>query len=218
MTSSTGHHVIDLMLARRSVREGFASTAIPVTQLEAIVACGLAAPSSKNAQPWRLHVVQSRTELVDLAAAVRGAGDAETYVPYDPSTGEPHPQYRSSVAESADVLGGASAAIFIENRGVFSGGRRAVVNATREALTGSITGYGFELIGLGAAIENMWLAANALGIGATFMGDVVIAEEAIKRVVSVTGDVVGVLALGHIRPDATLHPRPAHEPDLAVWY
>lgn len=218
MTSSAGHPVIDLMLARRSVREGFATSSIPVDQLQAIVACGLAAPSSKNAQPWRFHVVQHRAVLVDLADAARSAEDADTYVPYDPSTGAPHPQYQSSVAESADVLAGASAAIFIENRGVFSGGRGALVNAPRDALASSITGYGFELIGLGAAIENMWLAANSLGIGATFMGDVVIVEQAIKRVVSVNGDVVGVLALGHLRPDTTPHPRPAHESDLAVWY
>ena len=49
--------VVDTILRRHSVREGFSRAPIPIEVLEDIIRCGLAAPSSKNARPWRFHVV-----------------------------------------------------------------------------------------------------------------------------------------------------------------
>jgi len=188
--------VIAAMLARRSVREGFDRRPIPDSVIVEIVRCGLAAPSSKNAQPWRMHVVTDLATLGRLAEAVEHAEGADEYVPHDPSTGRPRATYVSTVRESAQVLSEVSAAIFIENRGLFSNGRSALVNATRAALAGSLVGYGLEMIGIGAAIENMWLAAEALDVRVAFMGDVVIAEDDIRRALGIVGDLVGVLALG----------------------
>jgi nitroreductase len=188
--------IIAAMLARRSIREGFYPRPIPDSILREIVRCGLAAPSSKNAQPWRMHVVTDPAALGGLADAVEHAEGAEGYVPHDPSTGLPRPAYVSTVRESAQVLRDVSAAIFVENRGLFSNGRSALIAATRPALAGSLVGFGLEMIGIGAAIENMWLAAEALGVRVAFMGDVVIAEDAIRASLGIAGDLVGVLALG----------------------
>jgi nitroreductase len=65
--------VIAAMLARRSIREGFDGQPIPGAVLREIVRCGRAAPSSKNAQPWRMHVVTDRATLGVLADAVEHA-------------------------------------------------------------------------------------------------------------------------------------------------
>jgi len=48
---------IEAILTRRSVREGFTGQPIPRSVLAEIVRCGCAAPSAKNTQPWRFHVV-----------------------------------------------------------------------------------------------------------------------------------------------------------------
>ena len=69
-----------------------------------------------------------------------------------------------------------AAAIFMENRSPSSNGRAGLIGATRPALGGSLAGFGLEIIGIGAAIENMRLAAEALGVRIAFMSDVVIAE------------------------------------------
>ncbi len=188
--------VIAAMLARRSIREGFDSRPIPGSFLREIVRCGLAAPSSKNAQPWRLHVVTDRATLAALADAVESAEGADEYVPHDPATGLPRPAYVSTVRESAQVLREIAAAIFIENRGLFSNGRSSLADASRRALAESLVGFGLEMIGIGAAVENMWLAAEALGVRVAFMGDVVIAEDDIRRRLGIVGDLAGVLALG----------------------
>ena len=188
--------MIATILERRSVREGFGGEPLPRSTIDQIVECGLVAPSSKNAQPWRIHVVTDRLTLATLADAVQHAKDADRYVPIDPATGRPRPNWPSSVTQSAAVLREVGLALFVENRGEFSDGRQNVASVRDdEVRKNALIGYGFEMIGLGASIQNMWLAASALGLAAVFMGDVVIAEETIRSTLGMRGDLAGVLAI-----------------------
>ena len=194
--------MIQLILDRRSIRAGFDGQQLAPDALDAIVRCGLAAPSSKNAQPWRVHVVTDRAQLAEIAGVVERSPGAGDYVPIDPATGKARPEWPSTVQESADVLRQVSLGLFLENRGRFSGGRQTVAQASAEARADALIGYSFELIGLGAAIENMWLAATSLGFGATFMGDILIAERRIAEILEMSGDLVGVLAIGRTTQSA----------------
>lgn len=191
------HPAVEAILSRRSVREGFARDPIPVAVLEEVVRCGLSAPSSKNARPWRFHVVTDPSVLEGIAAEISNADEVDAYVPFDPRTGKPWPSWSSTVLESADVLRSVPAAIFVENKGIFSRGRAALVDATPDALAASITGYSLEVMGVGAAVQNLWIAAVAHGLVGVFMGDVLIAEQAIKARLSIESDVAGVLVLGY---------------------
>lgn len=209
----------DVILSRRSARDGFAARPVDRAVVELLVRCGLAAPSSKSAHPWGFHIVQSR-ELIEAGAdAMRTAEDADSYVPFDPLTGAIRPDWSSSVRESADLLAAAPVAIFVENRGSFSRGRETLVEAIRERRIGSLVAYTFEVLGVGAAVENMWLAAHSVGLVATFMGDVVVAEKAIGRMFGIAGDLVGVLALGHPLPGEPI-PGRGDEPleGLVTWH
>jgi nitroreductase len=189
--------VVEVILRRRSVREGFEPRGVSGEVLEDILRCGMAAPSSKNARPWRFHVVTDAAVLSEIAALVESAEGIDTYVPYDPATGRPRPEWQSTVLESAAVLRQVPVAVFVENRGLFSRSREALVAATADALAASITGYTLEVMGLGAAVQNMWLAAVACGLSGVFMGDVLIAQPAIQRRLGIEHDLVGVLALGY---------------------
>jgi nitroreductase len=189
--------VLQTILGRRSIRWGFDDRSVPDDVVEQILHCGLRAPSSKNAQPWRIHVVSDRALLSELARAVLGGRHAERYVPIDPKTGEPRPDWDSTVAESAEVLARVPLGLFVENRGKFSDGRRTVAEADDDVRASALIGYGFEMIGLGAAIQSMWLAASELGLVGVFMGDVLIAEEEIRTRLGMRGDLAGVLALGY---------------------
>ena len=189
--------ILAALMNRRSIRYGFAPRPVGRRQLEHIVACGLAAPSSKNAQPWRFHVVTQRSVLDGFADAVSCADGIDRYVPHDPRTGQPYSYYRSTVLESAQVLRDVPATIWIENLGAFSAGRETLLAVTPEALAPALVGYGLELLGIGAAIENMWIAANALGLAASFLGDVVVAEPAIAKELGIRGDLLGVMAIGY---------------------
>lgn len=219
-SSATSHVATAVITARRSVRDNLTGEPIPLGILEEVVLCGLTAPSSKDARPWRLHVVTDRSLLERLADAVDKGEDADTYVPFDPTTGKPWPQYESTVRASSQVLRTASAAIFIENMGVFTRGRATFSSVPRENLVGSLVAYGLEYIGLGAAIENLWIAATALGLDGTFMGDVIIAETEIRQELGIEGDVAGVVALGYSTTGPSFH-KPLPDPrgdERAVWH
>lgn len=209
-----------LLRQRRSIRTGFRTDDVSVDDLREIVACGLAAPSSKNAQPWRFHVVDDRTLLVEVAAMVARAKGIDDYVPHDPLTGERHPAYTSTVLASAEVLASAPAGVFVENLGVFARGRRTLAEVDRAALAGALEGYAFELLGIGAAVENMWIAANSLGLAAAFIGDVVVAEDAIRTRLGLDGDLLGVLVVGHSddRPRPPMDERALVDSPRAVWH
>jgi len=189
--------VIATICGRRSIRDGFTDAPVPQSVIDDVVRSGLAAPSSKNVQPWRIHVVTNRAILAGLAGAVEHAKGADLYVPIDPATGAPRPGLSSTVVESAEVLRSVALGLFVENRGNFSGGRGAVASAGHENRRSALVGYALEMVGLGACIENMWLAAHVHGLGGVFMGDVLIAEQTIRERLGMDGDPVGVLALGY---------------------
>lgn len=212
--------VLDAILNRHSTRGDFTERPVEPPVLEQIVRCGLAAPSSKNARPWRLHVVSDRGILSALADLIDSAEGIDTYVPHDPRTGKPHPEWVSTVRESAEILRHVTAGIFVENCGTFSKGRHTLAAASHDNLVGSLVGYTFELVGIGAAIENMWIGAQTLGVCATFLGDVVIAEGGIRDRLSIDGDLIGVLALGYsdaIAPVPRRSPNTLHD-ERVVWH
>lgn len=214
--SKVASEVVDSICARRSIRREFSVQPVPRPVISDIVRCGLTAPSSKNAQPWRIHVVDDREKLRYLADEVQNSKDADTYVPVDPATGKPHPEWPSTVSESAEVLRQVPLGLFVENRAPFSGGRAVLAESGRETLAAAVVGYTFEVIGLGAAIQNMWTAAQVHGVRGVFMGDIVIAEKAITTCLDMVGDLVGVLALGY--SDGAPWRERVYEPDRVVWH
>lgn len=191
---------VEAILARRSVRTGEGGAICDVL-VDLVVRCGSAAPSSKNAQPWHFHVVTDRDLLAAIADDMLAAEGVDRFVPLDPATGSKRDDWESTVAESAATLRSASVGIFIENTGAFSRSRRVVAEVPRHLLEDALIGYALEMVGHGAAIENMWIAATSLGLSASFIGDVLVAEDAVKRCLNVPRDLVGVLAL---RPGSPL--------------
>jgi nitroreductase len=205
--------------ARRSVRFGYDGLPLERALMEEIVQCGLAAPSSKNARPWILHVVQDSKVLAAVASDMESAPDKSIYVPHDPVTGQPGAAWVSTVSESATVLRQVGNAIFIENSGLFCGGRRGLIVADHENLASALVGYSLEMLGLGAVVQNMWLAAESLGLQASFMGDVIIAEGAVADGLALVGDLVGVLALGRSSAPPLPHRSSVSRPAVPViWH
>lgn len=221
VSDEPSNDVVRAIRARRSVRGGFEPRPVSEDLLRTVVECGAAAPSSKNARPWRLHVITSRALLDDLADAISTAEGIDEYVPHDPLTGRPSPHWDSTVLESADVLRVAGSAIAIERRGVFSRGLATLTTIPRDDLARTLTAFALENMGLGTALENMWLAAESLGLGVSFLGDAAIASESARSLLDLEGDLVGVVALGY----PTAPPPPRREPpastqvrDPIVWH
>jgi nitroreductase len=212
--------VTEAILSRRSARDQFASRPVPEDVLAEIVGCALAAPSAKNAQPWRFHVVSDRALLAELADAMERSPGLDSYVPMDPLTGKPRPDIPSTVLLSASILRQAAIGIFVENRSPFGRSRQSIVEAIQSGRIGSLIGYSFEVLGIGAAIENMWVAAESFGLRGCYLGDVVIAEDEVRRRLGMQDDLIGVLALGY--SDEPIRPRlladALSDPTHVVWH
>lgn len=213
---TTASGVIAVIHDRRSFRGKFADLPVERALVEEITICGLAAPSSKNARPWRLHVVQDRDILTTIARRVSSSPGADTYFP-EARRGEPVP-WSSTVVESAEILEGAPVAVFIENLGVFGGGRNRGLELSPDQLEGWLVGYGFEMVGLGAAMENMWLTATAFGLAGVFMGDIAVEGEFIASSLGFTGELVGALVLGWPGDHTGGPPRTVRTDDRIVWH
>jgi nitroreductase len=99
----TGRLVLDIIQSRRCIREGFIDREISQDIIEEVVESGLRAPSSKHAQPWKLHIVTGRDQLLELSEKVFRAKTAESFAPSNPSTGKPR-EWESTVTLSAEVL------------------------------------------------------------------------------------------------------------------
>lgn len=190
---------IAAITGRRSIRRGFTDREVPPEVVSEVVRCGLHAPSSKDDQPWRLTALLDRRLLQGIGRRMAASERADRYVPVDPADGAAHPGLASSVVESARVLGEVPLAIAIENIGSFTGGRERISGAglAPSSLSEALIGYGFEYLGLGAALQSMWLAAQAHGLSGVFVGDVLIVEEEVRELVGLQGELVGLLALGY---------------------
>lgn len=209
--------IVDFIIDRRSAQGDFTDQQIPIEALVSIVQCGLSAPSSKNATPWRFHVVSEAEALREIADVVESSPGADRYAPADPKTGELR-RWPSSVAESAHLLRHAGAAVFVENTGAFSNGRPALAETRSDRLPDALVGYTFEVLGLGAAIQNMLLGGLALGLQGRFMGDILVAEEFIKNRLGIQVDLVGVVVFGYADAEGSPRTIDAHDPRRVVWH
>ena len=212
---------IRLILSRRSVRERYSDRTVADDVITEIVRCGLAAPSSKNARPWRLHVVTDRALLKDIADAARQADGASCYVPIEPATGRRRADWRSTVDESAAVLESVPLGIFIENMGPFSNGMATIAAVPQERLRDCLVTYTLEILGIGTALMNMWIATNAYGLQAAFIGDICVAENYIAKRLELQSDLMGVLAIGYcddLPPTSCEAPAPIIDPARVAWH
>ena len=189
-------NTLDAIAARRSIRR-FTDTPIPDEALRAILTAGTQAPSAKNRQPWRFVVVtgDSRAEMVRVMregiAKAKAQGE-------DPGSSE----------WSADLMEQAAATIFV-----------FYPDGLHPWLTRSIDQMFMDVINvqsIGAAIQNMLLAALDLGIGSVWICDVYYAYEELRNWLGESGQMIAAVSLGY--PDESPEAR-SREPlsQVARW-
>lgn len=185
-------NAIDAMLTRRSIRD-YLDKKVPKDVLDKIIECGLQAPSSKNSQPWKLYVIENQKLIQKLGEILVTSTnfDAE---PCDPITGKIREGFGTSIIASGEIIKKAPVIIVVENTCPFSSGREAVRKSPHK---NGIKGHDSEFLSIGAAIENISLAAHALGLATVIIADVVAEEEKIKEILEIQGDLVAALPIGY---------------------
>jgi nitroreductase len=182
-----GLNTLEAIAQRRSIRR-FKSDPIPEEALQAILRAATQAPSAKNRQPWRFVVVsgEERAEMVRIMregiANVKAQGE-------DPGSSE----WTANIMEQAPVT------VFVFNP-----------HGTYPWLPHSIDQRFLDLINvqsIGAAIQNMLLAALDLGIGSLWICDVFYAYGQLCKWLGEESQMVAAVSLGYPGEQPRTRPR-----------
>jgi nitroreductase len=183
--------ILDAIEARRSIRK-YRDAPIEEEKLRAILSAAMRAPSGKNRQPWRFVVVRSdkRGELV----RVMREGIAKTK-----ARGED----TGSSEWTAKVIAQAPVTVFIYNP--------QGLPPWEAHSTGQMFDDVVDIQSAGAAIQNMLLTAQGLGIGSLWMCDVFYGYEEIGAWLGERGEMIAAVALGYADESPAARPRKGYE-------
>jgi nitroreductase len=180
-------NTLEAIAARRSIRK-FKSDPIPEAVLQKVLTAAIQAPSGKNRQPWQFIVVQGekRAEMIRI---MREGIAREKARGEDPGSSE----WTTNVMEQAPVT------VFILNP-----------HGTHPWLAHSISQNFDDLVNVqsvGAAIQNMLLAAQDLGLGSLWICDVFYAYEALLAWLGESCQMVAAVSLGYADEAPAARPR-----------
>ncbi len=178
----------EAIAARRSVRK---YTDRPVTEemVSAVLAAAILAPSGKNRQPWRFVVVVDAEKRAQMIRVMR-EGIADT---------KARGMETGSAIMTARVMQHAPVTIFVFNpEGVHPWTSHSVGQTFLEMV---------DTQSIGAAIQNMLLAAQDLGLGTLWMCDVWSAYRQLSAWLGETGQLVAAVALGYPDEQPAARPR-----------
>jgi nitroreductase len=170
-------NTLEAIAQRRSIRK-FKPDPLPEEILRAIIQAGIQAPSGKNRQPWRFVIVNpdQRPEMVRILREGIAKEKAEGG---DPGSSE----YTTNIMERSPVT------VFVFNPDGLS-----------PWLAHSIDQNFTELVdtqSIGAAIQNMLLAAQELGVGSLWICDVFYAYQALCDWLGEKGEMIAAISFGY---------------------
>lgn len=171
---------------RRSIRK-FKDTPIQDDTLQTILTAAIQAPSGKNQQPWRFIIVKS-DKRAEMVRVMREGIDRLKVRGEDLGSSE----------GSVHVMEQAPVTIFIFNP---QGLRPWLVHSVDQIFDDVV-----NIQSVGAAIQNMLLAAQDLGLGSLWICDVFYAYEELCEWLGEQGEMIAAVSLGY--PDECPAARP----------
>ena len=187
---------------RRSIRR-FSDRPVPRELVEEVLLAGTLAPSSKNRQPWRFIVSAGEEKERLLAAMARGL-ERERVSPLLPESAP----YRAGAEHTLSVMRQAPVNIFVMN---------PLGAGLQEAPTPEQRIYEIcNAQSVGAALENMSLAAEALGLGSLWICDTYFAYRELVDSLGGPGELFAALALGWAAESPAPRPR-KHLDQVVDW-
>lgn len=172
--------------SRRSIRK-FKDVPIPKDTIEKIITAGTLAPSGKNKQPWKFYVVQGEKRHEMVTEMQKGMNRLQKM---GIKTG--------SAGHTIQVMAQAPATIFVFNP---TSKHPLLKRDTLESYSDIV-----DVQSIGAAIQNMLLAAVELGLGSLWICDVFFGYEELCEWLGEKGQMIAAVSLGY--PDQSPAARP----------
>ncbi|MCI8327451.1 MAG: nitroreductase family protein [Lachnospiraceae bacterium] len=188
---------------RRSIRK-FLDTPIAEKDVIEIIQSGIKAPSSKNRQPWKFIVVQGKEKEEMLKIFRQGISREENESALLPQ----NRQHIAAAKHTVDVMADAPVIVFVVN----SLGESILSELTPEERIYEIC----NIQSIGAAIQNMILAATEKEIGSLWICDIYFAYSELCEWLNREGQLVAAIAFGY--PDESPKERPRKNfEDVVEW-
>ncbi len=196
-------HTLEAIEKRRSIRK-FTRDPISREDLTKILNAGILAPSGKNAQPWQFIVVEGDSIPPMIDAMGKGIERSKIELARFARDGQP---ITGSAENTMKIMASAPVTVFVIDP----------EDKFRQKRT--IPSYISELVNIqsvGAAIENMSLAATSLGLGSLWICDIFFAYEELSEWLETDKLLVAAISFGH--PDQDPLPRPRKSFDeVVIW-
>lgn len=185
--------MIKAIFSRRSIRK-YKNSNVSKSDIEEIIKAGIAAPSSKNGQPWRFTVVSGNSKN-EMASIMKQGFEREQLNPLMPES----LKYLGGAEHTLKIMEQAPVIIFIES----ALAEEITKNLTTDERISEIC----NAQSIGASIENMILAANELGLGSLWICDTFFAQAELKEWLDIDGELYAALAIGYADEAPSARPR-----------
>lgn len=185
--------MIKEIIIRRSIRK-FNGGEVPRKMLEQMITAGLCAPSAKNRQPWKFVVVTGSAKQDALLVMERGL-EREKHKPFLPTSA-------GNIADAENtlkVMRQSSAVIFVVNTLGVELSRTLTVDERVYEICNAQS--------IGAAVQNMSLAAVELGLGSLWVCNTFFAQPELNEWLNTDGELFAALAVGYAAESPPPRPR-----------
>lgn len=180
-SSAERRALYDVIAARRDVRDEFLPDPIAPDQLRRILEAGHAAPSVGHMQPWNFILIRDPAQKHRIASAFVAAND---------EAAEMFPEERQSSYRSLKLEGIRKAPLNIAVTCDRTRGGKVVLGRTHNR--------DMDLYSTVCAVQNMWLAARAEGIGMGWVS--IFRPDDLRAILGLPDhvEIVAYLCLGHV--------------------
>lgn len=191
------NNFFELVASRRSIRK-FKEGEVPAEHVEAFIRAAVTAPSGCNSQCWQFVAVRDRETIQRLQIAVEEKMESILA----PKRGELTEEYIASKKKMATFFVNAPVVIvvFMTESHYYDPKFISVLKDQGyddQDIMGLFAHY--DLLSVGAAIQNLLLAVVEKGYGACWMNEPVIAGKVIHEILGVTQDhrLISFIPIGH---------------------
>lgn len=195
----------EALMNRRSIRKYLKDPVSPAS-IERIMAAAIWAPSGGNGQPWRFYVATGdrRDELVQALAEAPGP-DAPSIEEFDQTT-VPTVEEGLRRAGKGDASEAESKKLG-EDFQKFNRFGSIRFYQTPVAIVVAKPQAGGSALDIGAAVENLLLAAQAEGLGTCWLGMPLMFKDTIRQILDIpeNEDLVTCVCLGHPDNDSPIN-------------
>lgn len=188
----------DPIFTRRSIRR-FSKREVPLSLIDAMLSAAIQAPSAKNRQPWRFVVFGGEHKAEFERCMERGLLREESGDSILPRSGFGLPDARNTlrIIKEAPVL------IAVVN----TNGKSPFVPVDSDDRVREIC----DTLSIGAAVQNMLLAAEKLGLGTLWIANTCFAYPELTGLLKTDGQLIGAVAVGYADEAPTPRPRKSVE-------